>query len=197
MSSPNFGGAGTPSYKGTPYYNTAQAVPGRVLPVLYDVGGEGVAFHDTDTINPGSGRLNPGNHPNDKFRINEPVGTTYTKPNLDVWQNSGEPLVPGHLYLGWTQPGEWVNLTLNVAKKGKYKLRAQMSSNNKNAKIRLHVNGVDKSGLLTIASTTHWHTWNIFENLATLHLPAGNCVLTIEFVKEGNMNIAWMDFIAA
>jgi hypothetical protein len=46
----------------------------------YDLGGEGVAYHDTDPKNQGSGELNPadGTYLNE-FRINEGVDTSYTK----------------------------------------------------------------------------------------------------------------------
>ena len=33
-------------------------IPGIVQCALYDLGGEGVAYHDTDTLNNGSGKLN-------------------------------------------------------------------------------------------------------------------------------------------
>ena len=51
-------------YKGTPYQDSrykrgAQAIPGRVECAYYDLGGEGVAYHDTDAKNNGSGGLNP------------------------------------------------------------------------------------------------------------------------------------------
>ena len=53
-------------YKGTPYqdgyYNGgAQKIPGVVHCAYYDRGGEGVAYHDTDAKNHGSGELNPAN----------------------------------------------------------------------------------------------------------------------------------------
>jgi hypothetical protein len=38
----------------------AQKIPGRLLCAYYDLGGEGVAYHDSDPQNHGSGELNPG-----------------------------------------------------------------------------------------------------------------------------------------
>lgn len=37
----------------TPYGGTARAIPGRIEAEHYDVGGEGVAYHDSDTTNSG------------------------------------------------------------------------------------------------------------------------------------------------
>jgi hypothetical protein len=62
-------------YKGSPYHDTRygggpQKIPGKVLCAYYDLGGEGVAYHDTDPKNHGSGELNPsdGTYLNE-FRI--------------------------------------------------------------------------------------------------------------------------------
>jgi hypothetical protein len=53
-------------YKGAPYQDShyqagAQKIPGKVLCAYYDLGGEGVAYHDSDAVNHGSGALNPAN----------------------------------------------------------------------------------------------------------------------------------------
>jgi hypothetical protein len=61
------GGAGAEfpaSYRGTPYHDDrhtsgSQKIPGKVQCVFYDLGGEGVAYHDQDAKNNGSGALNP------------------------------------------------------------------------------------------------------------------------------------------
>ncbi len=50
-------------YKGKPFQDTthtagAQTIPGRVEAAFYDIGGEGIAYHDVDPINHGSGELN-------------------------------------------------------------------------------------------------------------------------------------------
>jgi hypothetical protein len=63
-------------YRGTPYQDSryhggAQRIPGRVECAHYDRGGEGIAYHDTDAKNNGSGALNPadGTYLNE-FRMN-------------------------------------------------------------------------------------------------------------------------------
>jgi len=69
----------TINYRGKPYtdslYKTgAQTIPGKLQCEFYDLGGEGIAFHDTDSKNEGSGGLNPadGTYLNE-FRKNEGV----------------------------------------------------------------------------------------------------------------------------
>ena len=52
-----------PEYTGKPFTDSYHksgppVIPGIVQCALYDLGGEGVAYHDTDTLNNGSGKLN-------------------------------------------------------------------------------------------------------------------------------------------
>jgi hypothetical protein len=63
------------------YHDGPQKMPGRVLCAYYDLGGEGVAYHDSDPQNHGSGELDPpdGSYPNE-FRIHEGVDTSYSLP---------------------------------------------------------------------------------------------------------------------
>src|SRR5271155_5161861 len=75
-------------YKGKPYtddvYKTGiQTIPGTIMPVYYDVGGEGVTFHDTTPKNKGSGSLNTGKDYLSQFRKDEAVDISYTKRAFD------------------------------------------------------------------------------------------------------------------
>src|ERR1700734_3041444 len=72
-------------YRGKPFQDSryqrgAQEIPGHVQCAYYDLGGEGVAYHTADTVNHGSGALNPadGTYLNE-FRMKEGVSTSYTK----------------------------------------------------------------------------------------------------------------------
>jgi len=94
---PAFSGNYLKSYKGTPYQDShykkgAQSIPGRVECTYYDRGGEGVAYHDTDTKNLGSGGLNPadGTYLN-QFRMDEGVDTSHTK-----FHNTPDPIDNNH-----------------------------------------------------------------------------------------------------
>ena len=98
-----------------------QKIPGRVQCAYYDLGGEGVAYHNTDTVNHGSGEFNPadGSYLNE-FRMNEGISTSYTKFRDGIDNNPYNLVVPpeGQLYVGWTVPGEWLNLTVAVEHAG-------------------------------------------------------------------------------
>jgi len=200
------------AYKGVPFSDARvsggpQKIPGIVHCAYYDLGGEGIAYHDSDAKNNGSGALNPadGTYLNE-FRMNEGIDTSYTKFKRDpaIDDNPFDKVVPPPdlLYVGWTQPGEWFNITVDVAQPGTYSADLLYTSNRGGA-ISFAVNGEPATEPLTIASTydtadpvawRQWHHWNIARNLVNLHLTAGRNVLTVHIVSEGQMNLATLDF---
>jgi len=202
-------------YKGTPfgdshYQTTPQRIPGRVDCAAYDDGGEGVAYHDSDAVNHGSGQLNPANGTYlNEFRIHDGADISYTKfptaPGKDAIDNSPYNLVTppaDQLYVGWTEPGEWFNVTVDVASAGKYTADLLYTSN-RGGSISIDVDGHNATGPITIPTTfsnaepiawRQWHHWNLLQNAATLDLPAGRNVFTVHILTGGNMNLAYFDF---
>ena len=200
-------------YKGLPYHDSRyrggpQKLPGRVLSAYYDLGGEGVAYHDSDPQNHGSGELNPadGTYLNE-FRIHEGVDTSYTKFNRKpdpIDDNAFDKVVPpvDLLYVGWTEPGEWFNITVDVTHAGTYAADFLYTSS-RGGTISVDVNGKDATGPLEIASTNdpadplawrQWHHWNLASQLFKVLLNKGKNVLTVHILTNGNMNLAYFDF---
>jgi hypothetical protein len=197
-------------YKGTPYADArykggAQMIPGRVQCAYYDLGGPGVAYYDTTDKNLGSGGLNPadGTYLN-QFRMDESVDTSYTKFHDEIDNNPYSRVKPpeNQLYVGWTEPGEWFNITVQTKKAGVYKGDLLYTSN-RGGVISIDVNQVPVTGPLNIVSTFNaadpidwrqWHHWNLLQNFVRLELPAGQSVLTIHILTQGNMNLAYFDF---
>ena len=106
------------------------------------------------------------------------------------------------LYVGWTEPGEWFNVTVEVARAGDYAADLLYTSN-RGGTIELDVNGEPAAGPLKIESTYNaadpvawrqWHHWNVAHDLAKVRLAAGRNVLTVRVLTEGNMNFAYFDF---
>jgi hypothetical protein len=173
----------------------------------YDLGGEGVAYHDTDAVNHGSGELNPldGSYLNG-FRVHEGVDISYVKvgratPIDDNPYNLVVP-PPEQLYVGWTHPDEWFNLTVRVEQAGHYAIDLLYTSH-QGGQIGLDLDGKALASPLAIQSTAtaadplawrQWHHWNLAKNLADVQLPAGVHVLTVHIVTEGDMNLAYFDF---
>jgi hypothetical protein len=200
-------------YKGLPYRDTryqgdAQKIPGRVLCAYYDLGGEGIAYHDTDTQNHGSGELNPadGTYFNE-FRIHEGVDTSYTKFDRKpdrIDDNPFDKTVPPRdlPYVGWTEPGEWFNITVDVTHAGTYAADFLYTSN-RGGTISIEVNGNETTGPLGVPTTydsadpvawRQWHHWNLASNFLKIRLSKGRNVLTVHVLTGGNMNLAYFDF---
>ena len=200
-------------YKGEPYHDSSysagpQKIPGRVFCAYYDLGGEGVAYHDSDPKNHGSGELNPadGTYLNE-FRIHEGVDTSYTKferkPDAIDDNRFNKVMPPADLpYVGWTEPGEWFNITVDVTKAGTYAADFLYTSN-RGGTISIDTNGTDATGPLEIATTNdpadplawrQWHHWNLASQLFKVHLDQGKNVLTVHILTLGNMNLAYFDF---
>jgi hypothetical protein len=181
-------------YKGTPWEGKAQVIPGQVLAAYYDVGGNGVAYQNQDTKNHGSGELNQGPEPKNHFRQQEGISISYTKAAFDKWPD-GDLLPLDLYYVGWTVAGESLNYTVDVKAAGLYQINLMASSNNEDARISFLVNGVDQTGPIPLVSTHNWHTWGLFKDVARVRLNPGRQLLTFKILKEGNMNIHFMEFV--
>lgn len=195
---------GSNSYAQDRYKHKTQQLPGKVQCEFYDLGGEGVAYHDTDAANNGSGKLNPANGTFlNEFRMDEGVDISYTKSNdIDVHPyNVVEPLM-GELYAGWTEPGEWINYTVRVRKSGNYQVSLMYTSSGDGG-ISLAMDGKDLTDELLIPSTRNeleplewrqWHHWNRLDSMTTVKLKRGIHVLTLKTVSHGNMNYDYLEF---
>ncbi len=185
-------------------YFEMQSIPGKLQCEAYDIGGEGITFHDSDTINSGSGNLNPLNgeylH---EFRKDEPVDISYTKDN-DVDNNPFNFVEPelGSLYVGWTVPGEWISYTVNIKKAGNYQIGLMYTANADGA-IAVTLNNNPITDTLHITSTyveadtvawRQWHHWNYNDSLGTINLPERIQHLTIHTLINGNMNYDYLNF---
>ena len=193
-------------YKGKPYSDSlyrkgAQVIPGIVELGYYDLGGEGIAYHDVDKINNAGGKLNyeqncpsSGGLPTPNyichFRENEGVDVSYTKDLADFnHTNLYEPPVRQY-YIGWEADNEWTNYTVNVKIAGKYKIIALYG--NDDNKSSLSINNIKAADIKLPKSTGSMHSWNKAEvgtitfpstglNLLTLHYNAGSNLAYFEF----------------
>ena len=199
-------------YSGLPFHDShftgPQKIPGIIFCAYYDLGGESVAYHDTDPKNHGSGELNPadGSYLNE-FRMHEGVDISYTKFHRQPTPIDDNPFnkftpPPDLLYVGWTEPGEWFNITVNVRHTGDYAADFLYTSN-RGATISIDVNGKDATGPLEIPTTAdpadpiawrQWHHWNLAPALFKTHLTKGKNLLTIHILTNGNINLAYFDF---
>jgi hypothetical protein len=192
-------------FRDSVYQGGPQNIPGRVQCAYYDLGGEGIAYHDADAKNQGSGGLNPadGSYLN-QFRMSEGVDTSYTKFHHQI-DNSPYDLVSppeAQLYVGWTEAGEWFNMTVAVEHAGIYTIDLLYTSN-RGGTVAFDLNGKKLTKPIAIRSTydaadpipwRQWHHWNVMKDFAKVQLPKGVSVLTLRVLSEGNMNFAYLEF---
>jgi len=186
-------------YKGAPYGGRAQIVPGRVELARYDVGGEGVAHHDSDPVNHGSGELNhqPGHCETGVpesvccFRQDESVDISYTKQLADFKQPNY--FSPGlqQLYVGWEEDGEWTNYTIDVERPGTYTILVLYSY--KANTVALDLDRKPAAECRLPLDTGGFHTWNKAACGVITFPQAGLHLLTMRYNK-GN-NLAYFEFI--
>jgi len=204
-------------YKGKPftdeYHQTGPAnIPGIVQCALYDLGGEGVAYHDTTPENEGSGVLNrqttPHNHQRAHaseyvwhFREKEGVDTSYVKDWADLnHPNAVSPPI-NQFYIGWTADGEWTNYTVNVREPGTYAVKClysypekevnRDSKGNPVAQISFDINGKPAAVCQLPRGTQGWHYWD-YGQIATITFPeAGPQLLTFHYRRGNN----WAFFV--
>ena len=189
---------------GLAWMNTAQQIPGKIECEYYNTGGEGVAYHDVDSVNKGSGKLNPANGSFlNEFRMKEGVDISYTKTN-DIDDNKYNKVQPekNKLYIGWTEPSEWIKYYVNVLESGIYNVGLMYTANG-DGLISLEVDGKPIAENLKVVSTFNpndpvewrqWHHWNKVEALAQVKLKKGIHILTLKTVAHGNMNYDYLEF---
>ncbi len=197
-------GAAIPAgYQGQPFADPVHKagppnIPGIVQAALYDLGGEGVAYHDTDAVNNGSGKLNlEAGHQRAHageyiwhFRQGEGVDLSFVKDWADLnHTNQVSPHI-NQLYIGWTENGEWCNYTVNVNQPGTYRIKALYAFQTNS--VTFELNGQPVTTCRLPVPTASYHHWNLAE-IGTITFPeAGRQRLTFHYGK-GN-NFAYFEF---
>jgi hypothetical protein len=145
-------------------------LPTRIEAEDYDLGGEGVAYHDTDATNNGN-----------RYRLDEAV---------DIQDCSDE---GGGYNLGWIYDVEWIEYTIEVPETGRYPIDIRVASPSVGGAFHLEFDGVDRTGEITVPVTGSWQTWTTVS--ATAMLPAG--VQTMRFVPTvQGFNLNAFEFLA-
>lgn len=152
---------------------TYHQIPGTIQAEHYDIGGEGVAFHDLDVSNNG-----------EAFRPGESV-------DVEATTDSG-----GGYNVGWLADGEWLEYTIDTIVNGNYDLVFRVASDNTGAKSLVVKMDQQELGTLQIPYTGGWQVWQdlILQNVP---LAEGNDqVLRLE-ITGGNFNINFVSFLEA
>lgn len=187
--------------KSGPYNGKPQVIPGKIEFEFYNNGGEGKAYHDSDAINNGSGKLNPVNgNPLNEFRIKEGVDISYTK-DKQVDNSPYSKIQPelNSLYVGWTVVGEWTNYDVVVNESGEYSAELMYTSNGDGAVV-IDIDGYE-AWSEDIPSTNdandsiawrQWHHWNKIR-FNSIELKKGKHQMKLKIVENGQMNFDYLE----
>lgn len=192
-----------PDYRGTPFQDAVHrtgppVIPGIVQAALYDLGGEGVAYRDTDPVNNGSGKLNlePGHqraHASAyvwQFRQNEGVDLSFVKDWADLNHTNRVTPHVNQFYIGWTEDGEWCTYTVNVLRPGDYRIRCLYAFQTN--VVSFDLDGRPAASCRLPQPTASYHHWTL-EEIGRIRFPeAGLHRLTFRYGK-GN-NFAYFEF---
>ncbi|MGY3054185.1 hypothetical protein ACVWYG_002391 [Pedobacter sp. UYEF25] len=154
-------------YNGTPF--TISGVIGQTSPTIfaayYDMGGEGVAYHD-----------NGGRDGGDFRRPDE----------VDIGGNAPEYVV------GWTGDGEWLTYSVVVQETGDYEFNAIIGAPGTNGRYSLFMDDVNISGILA-SNQTPGAYGDLRPNLSMVHLTKGSHILKF-FMNVGAYDFKGMAF---
>jgi hypothetical protein len=155
----------------TPYGGTNAVIAdgSTIQAENYDVGGEGVAYHDTTTGN---------------------TGGQYRSDDVDI-EATGD--AGGGYNVGWIVDGEWLEYTVN-ATAGTYDITARVASAGAAVgDLQVLLDGV-VLGTIPVNATGGWQTF-ADATLTGVSIPGGNNrVLRLQSVNGGDFNINYVRF---
>ncbi|MFO8009156.1 MAG: carbohydrate-binding protein [Candidatus Brocadiia bacterium] len=162
----------TPTASGqSPYGGTARSIPGVIEAEDYDEGGEGVAYHDSDS----------GNN-----------GGDYRTDDVDV-QTTGDS-AGGAYNVGWAANGEWLEYTVNVTG-GTYDIEARVASTQSGRTFDISLDGTNL-GTVNVPNTGAWQTYQTV-TLSDVTVSGGDGQILRLDLNGDSININWIEFVEA
>ncbi|MGE0448693.1 MAG: carbohydrate-binding protein [Vicinamibacterales bacterium] len=151
----------------TPFSGAAVSLPGTLQAEDFDLGGEGVGYHDGDTVNSGG---------------------AYRAGGVDIETSSD-----GGYNVGWIAAGEWLGYSVNVSAAGQYLLEARLAAPAQGGTFHVEFGAADVTGPIAVPGTGSWQTWTTISKLVTL--TAGPQRARIVFDTAGASGLANLNWI--
>jgi hypothetical protein len=160
----------TKELKQEPYNGIAHQIPGRIQAEDYDLGGEGLAFHEANA------EANEG-------------GADYRTDEVDIEETQD---IDGAYNIAYIMQGEWLEYTVNVTSDGVYDLDLRMAADGADKTLHIEMDGNDVSGAINVPNTGGWQTWQTV-TVTGINLTAGEHVMRIAF-DASYMNLNYVEF---
>jgi aryl-phospho-beta-D-glucosidase BglC (GH1 family) len=146
-----------------PFNGGGIEIPGELEIELYDLGGEGIAYHDNEPANLSNG-----------FRVNEGV---------DIGS------IPfGHV-LEYVELGEWIEFTVNVTQTGTYSVLAEVASNVSNGAFNIQFFDNNATTNFGIPNTGGWYDFEERAANNTIQLEEGVQQMRLNITGGNSFNL--------
>ena len=173
----------THAYETIPYKNAIINSGAVLYAVDYDLGRSGFAYHDIDSAN---------YWVSDTKHIDGNKGHQYRNDGVDI-ERCTDTKTNGYC-VAFTEPGEWLQYTINVAAEGAYTIAVRSLAKEKDAAITLSVNH-SFSTTIPLASEASLNKWTTIE-VKNIHLKKGLNQLRIQFTGTG-ANLNYLQFFSS
>lgn len=166
----------------TPFSGTPGTIPGKIEAENFDLGGEGVGYHDRSAKNPGLG-----------YRLDEGVGikgmtVPAGKPN---WYQSND----GSPTIGWFFVGEWLKYTVDV-KAGLYDINIRIATPMNKKAFNIYLD--DKLiAYIEVPNTGEYNRWVTVHQRGVAVKKDGRAVLKIQAggMDLDECDVNWIEFV--
>ncbi|MBO9703471.1 MAG: family 43 glycosylhydrolase [Sporocytophaga sp.] len=160
----------TKELKQEPFKGIAHQIPGRIEAEEYDLGGEGIAYHEANA----NGNQGGANLRNDEV-------------DIEVTQD-----LEGEYNIGYILNGEWLGYTVDVLATGVYVLQLKVAADGDGKKMHVEVDGTDVTGTINIPNTKGWQAWETI-TINDVSLKEGQHVMRV-FFDSDYMNLNYLQF---
>ena len=153
---------------GGPYGGQPWPIPGIIEAENFDLGGEGVGYHDLDSVNKG-----------DQYRLDEGV-------DIGISEDAA-----GSQYLvDWTYSGEWLQYTVEILNIGIYKIiirEGLVDFATGNGEFHLELDGVDITGTLQTYQGVFW--WQGYSTVIVPNVRLVKGIHKLRLVMDNNASV--------
>ncbi len=156
--------------KQEPFNSTAHTIPGRIEAEEYDLGGEGLAYHEANE---------EGNQGEAPFRNDEV--------DIEVTQD-----VDGDYNIAYILQDEWLEYTVDVTNTGEYDLDIRVAKDGDGGLFHIEIDGEDVTGAINVPNTAGWQTWETI-TLEDISLTEGEHVMRLVFESD-YFNLNYLEF---
>jgi hypothetical protein len=179
------------NYPGKPETGAPLAIPGAIPAVDYDIspyGANNITFHYD------------GDAKKTEFRTgDDSIGlAAFGDDHVTI---AGVPEKVGQVYVGWTQPGEWLKYTVKIAEAGTYVIGAKVAAGSTGATLTFSFGPDLTTGEIAIPTTAGfrpgkevYHVWETLDHLAEIKLPAGIYLMKVQIGKVAGLNLETYTF---